>query len=413
MLGSRFWFLRISESISILSTKISIMVATWCLIDMQNKAFVAAMALGGYYAFLILNGFAFSHYLDQKDKKLFILGSLLASIFASVGIFYCVYEGAFKSFFVLCLYFLSIASAIYGPIVNALIPSLMPSSKVEIAYAYSFSMQSACNILGIFSGAFLIDFFGVRAAQWVSVSLFFVGLFLVLWVDLSLEDQRELKNQFAMPYKEKISLFVKARFELWWSVLSFFANFFFIPLVMFVIPVYVSKELNEGSRWVAIFESSISVGMLLMATFFYKKIRKFVKNKMMILIASFAMVSVSLIGMSFFYSKLVWVVSLLLLGAAVIANNTTVESIRSVCIPTQHRGFFQTIHGVIIKMAIPAGMLFVGQMEKHLNVTSVLWLSAAAFAFLSFVLPKIPDIVFLMNTPIEKLTGIYRRLYGN
>ncbi|TDO96710.1 MFS transporter [Marinomonas balearica] len=409
-----FWILRISETLSTTANKMLISIFIWFSISYVSSPDEASSIYATYFLSKIVFGTILSPLGDRFEKRKLIF---YANSLALVGFFIAVYMINQKNIYVPLFYaiviFLGCCDAIYPPLANAILPDIVEKKNLDLAYQYTFFLQSIGSLIGISVGIISLDMLGLYVAVVLATTLSIVSQLILLFLNVakekpiirseSLTYMREIKESFILTYKYKS--------EFYWNLAASLANFIVAPIISIAIPFFVSHILMKDGGYVVFYEVCISFGVILGALYVQKKLIYIGVKKMTLVKSSFSFMGISILLLALFDNYIVWGGALLFLGLSIIVCNICVESVRSIAIPKQYRSRLQTIHILTILSSTPLGFLLMGNWIESYSLQSLLFAFGLILLVVSQFIIHIPKMEHLLSMEEDELEGAYASLF--
>ncbi len=408
-----FFLVRVGELFTALSTRMIVGGLSWYCISVLSDAAMASTLYGGFYLFKLLFGVLLSPLGDWFNKKSLLIVCAATLLGASSLMLVGVYSGFALVTIVIGVLMIAFGDSYLSGLVNAIIPEIVPKELVERAYQNTFVLQSMANILGIAMGVTTIEAFGISFILVLAIVL--SGISIVLFTIVTYAKVSSTKKDFvsySIDIAEGVKLSYRYKTEFYWNLISSLSNLAVVPLIAILVPYYVSMVVGKPALFVASLELSLTIGVFLAATYVQPFLSKRY-SKIALVQAAFVGIAMSMALLALSDSLVAWHLGLMMLGASIVINNISIESVRAVAIQQEYRARLQVVHQLFIQSSIPLGFYIFSFRGNQDNLVMILYAFSAMFLLFCFLIPKIPKMRQLLSRSTATLDGAYADLYPN
>lgn len=211
--------------------------------------------------------------IDRFNKKWCMLIGASAQLFF-VTIIWLLMQGGALQFLYLCI--LSFCMSCFVPqfedSISASVGSLVDERHLSQATTIQSSSIEFSNIFAAVISASIIASFGIEHAVLFNLVLYALGVLFLFSIKTSLlnpvEDEKaeedDVKEGYFADFKKGLCYIASNKPLYLYAIVYAFEAFFTVPIFI-LIPMMVKGVLHETINWVAVFETSLSVGAVLTA----------------------------------------------------------------------------------------------------------------------------------------------------
>lgn len=410
-----FWKLRVSELSANLAVGTLLSIMTWDLVASHERPSYAAFALTSLFVSRLFFGFLLGPVSDSSYRMTVFRSAIFLSLVVALSmelLVQIVRPGLFV--YIGEAFFLGVPHSNIQPIANAIVPSIVPEKDLERAFRNYFALQSVFGVLGILIGMVSLQTFGMSVALSIPVILSMAAF--VVSISIKFRNEKAKSNyNGALEYLQGmlvgLKLLKRFRTEMYWGAASALVNSIITPIVALILPFFIAMHYHKQPALVALLEGSISVGVFIGATYGHIFTGKFSFKKRHTVQATFAVMGLVICILGSSASLVVWCISLLVLGIAIVVNNSIIEARRAIAIPERYRARIQLVHGLAIQSAIPAGLFLVGCLVGKVSLNLLLFFGGGVAILIAVFLMQIPGLVSLLELPDGSLDGCYEQLF--
>ncbi|MDC9594071.1 MFS transporter [Xenorhabdus sp. IM139775] len=406
-----FWKIRYSESIYILSSRIFISIMTLYLLRSGN-VWLSSYFLFFYFISKSVFGLFFAHKFEKSEKKQLLIKLILFFMGISLTAIIIKYLTIHPLIFIFVSIGMGFVESFFIPVVNAFIPAIVDNNFIVEAFRKTFLIQASNNLFGIAIGMGGYQSIGFENMMWVIVVLSSISFIILL--SLNCTDKPVFLENPPSEYniKKSISLFIRYRFEPWWAFSSMLINMFLASFSSLIIPYFIVKIAGGTPISVGLIEGCAAGGAIFSSCYLQKKIEKII-GKDRCVVFSFFIIGLCFFLLAFSHYIFIWNILAFFMGMAIVMNNISVESSRSIAIPEKNRVKIQTIHNALIGFANPLGLLLTPFIITHYGYRVSLIISALTILIIAIFVRFIPLFYELLTSRQEDITNLYEKKYGD
>lgn len=340
-----------SHLASIVAFRSTTIVIIWAVIQSFGQAesvgtLIAIMWIANI-CFLPISGFL----LDMYSKKTIILVSSVGSLLASALLVYY-YESLLNCILIVSL--LSIFNSAISAAPNSLIPLLVGKEKLTKAIGLSSTLNSLQVIIGVVIGGGVIYAIGVEVSLYVTATLYFLSLVLVLSMTFPKAPiEREKTPNKATQITQGFRSLRRLKPEFMFCLSAMVGNFILTPLVSVIIPIYVQHGLNNNVGYVVLFESAIAIGMILGGTISIRATVWLTRYHQVLL--GGCLIGLGVIGFASFEHAYLKAVALFCSGVGLTIKSIPFSSLRGHAVPHDYKARIESAIFTLCILSIPIG----------------------------------------------------------
>ncbi|HOD41501.1 MAG TPA: MFS transporter [Candidatus Wallbacteria bacterium] len=337
--------------------------------------------------------------IDRYDKKkCMIMGALMQMLFVSIiaALFY----KNMLSFPMLCA--LSFLMSCFVPqfedSVSASIALVVDKKHLSSATATQSSSIDFSNIVAASGSAYSVLQFGMLNTILINIALYFVGALFLMSIKLNLshaheendEDGGEEESYFA-ELKSGFK-YIRSNVPLMAFSLLYTAGTIFIMSIFVLIPLIVKDVLHEDIAWVAIFETSISVGVVITALLFSFKTSY--KNFYAMISANYIIYAMLMGALAFSMNKVFISAIIFCVGCVFAADLALSFVFFQNVVKNEFKGRFFGMMSSITAGITPLSYMMAGVITDYFTLKYAALLNAAGGLIICFAMlsiPRVPD----------------------
>ena len=182
---------------------------TWITITTQDPVAVSFTAFCFFIPMIVISPIA-GIVSDRHDrKKIIITADSLQAFSTFILILFFIFN--WVQYWIILTFTLirSTCQAFHNPVVNAIIPTMVPRDKLSRINGLNFLFSSFVNIIGPMVGGFLLLFFSVGQALWIDIITFLIALIPLLLIHIpsvkKAEDQYK-QESFLSSFKDGLKI---------------------------------------------------------------------------------------------------------------------------------------------------------------------------------------------------------------
>lgn len=425
-LGRDFWLFRFGQAISVVGDSCGAIALAWWILDATGSAVVMSSVLAPAMLFRIFLTPLFGPLGDRFARKKLIA----VSDFWRGGLTFLLammaYQGRFALPAVIGLYVLTaIGSALYGPASTSIVPQLVTTENLSLAFQQSQAIASAGVILGGLIGGALVSLLGVSGAFAIDAISFLVGGATAQLIradtrpagvagavqpGLARESAvarwtRDLTSGFRFLYAVRL-LFALA-------LVAMLLNFVLAPLVV-VLPVLVKEGRGLPAWYLGALRSSMGGGAIVgsvLTGWFCRKLRTD-----RVVVFGIGLMGIAVASLPWAPGLALPIGAMLSVGAASALANIPIMSQLTAATPDAYRS---RVHSVILFLGQGAGPLGVALAGMSLaafglaRTMTAMGIATLLLAPILFVIPHLSE--FFRRAPHEAagyLEALYPRAFA-
>ncbi|WP_294251048.1 MFS transporter [uncultured Chryseobacterium sp.] len=312
------------------------------------------------------------HVIDMNEKKrllllcsyayIFLIGLLLIPAFLNVEMHFTGHQITYFIYGV--IFFTGIARAFIGPIVPAMIPSIVKKENLPNAVTLNQATFLISSVCGHATGGFLIGYFGVQWTLVVIISLIFLASLFFFQLNKQQSGYKKENISVIDSMREGISYIFRTKEILGALCLDMFAVLFGGAVAM--IPVYATDILKVGAEGFGLLNAASDIGSMCIIALL--SVIPLKKNQGKILLVAVAGFGLCIIG--FGLSHLYWLSFMFLMmsgmldGISVVIRGTIVQ----LKTPDHIRGRVLSVNSIFIMSSNEMGQFESGLSAKLLGV---------------------------------------------
>ena len=279
--------------------------------------------------------------------------------------------------------------------VNASVGLLVDEDHLSRATAIQSSSIEFSNIFAAVISTSVIAAFGVLAAVGVNIFMYLAGAAFIYFIkaDLSPQDNtedsedNEDEDDYISELKAGIHYILGNKALISYCSIYALEIFFTIPIFI-LIPMLVKEVLHESVGWVAVFETSLSIGSVLMA--FFMSFREEYRNFYRKYATSLLLIGLCMLGLAFSGNKYIMTAVIFFIGVLFAALMALSFIMFQNVIPKEFKGRFFGIMSTIAAGMAPVSYMWAGLATDTWSIETVLTISGVGAFILAGAMLNIP-----------------------
>ncbi|MFZ2959768.1 MAG: MFS transporter [Candidatus Ozemobacteraceae bacterium] len=355
--------------------------------------------------------------IDRYDKKKCMLfGVCMQTFFVSI-ICFLIFNGRLE-FPYLCLlsFLMSCCIPVFEDAVSASVALLVDAKHLPGATAIQSSTIEFSNIFAAVISTSVIAATSVEIAVAVNVGLYVIGILFLLCIKSNLSvtakaavedgsekdsEGEEIEGNYFAELKAGFAYISGNKAMLWYALVYALETFFIVPIFI-LIPMLVKNVLHQTVNWVAVFETSLSIGAVLMAVFlsFRERYRNFYETYA----GGLLFVGLFMIGMGVVRDGRIMAGMIFFIGALFAMLMALSFTMFQEVVPGNLKGRFFGVISTIAAGMSPLSYMTVGIFSDWFSTTTVLIFNGTGAILLSIVLLRIPRL--LQHIGVDDAAGL-------
>lgn len=326
---------------------------------------------------------------DRLNRKALIIGADLAIAAATLVLAIVMLSGQESLLWIYgALAVRSIGAGIQTPAVGALLPQLVPTSRLLRVNGMFASIQSVLMLVAPAVAALLYATMEMGAILLVDVVTAVIGVGLLILIPVAtIRNPADEKRGYFDDLKEGLRYVVRHPFVRWLLVM-FAVMATLVGAPSFLTPLLVAREFGEEVWKLTVLEICFAIGMMIggaaLAAWGHRAPR------MRLIAGSVVLMAVFSAGLGLAPNLIVFFVFMFLMGLAVPGMSTvSMTLLQEVVEPERHGRVFSFV-GIVGAVAMPIGMALFGPLSNVWSVGTVLVVSAAAMLLVLVVAFLVP-----------------------
>lgn len=357
----RYLFFWSGQLASLLGSSVAQFVIIWWItLKTESTLYLSLASLLGFAPMIILMPFA-GVLVDRWNRKALIaIVDFLQALAAGVLIWLFWIDNVSIWHVLALLTFRGVFQAFHTPAVAAIIPLMVPKTRLSRMNGLDFLFSGAATLVGPVVAALLLGLWQIHQILWIDVGTFLIALVPLLLITIpSVKQTKQEKPSFTKEFLEGLRFIKNARGLLPLHEVATALNFLLAPLST-LLPYFVKFDhLGEASDFAlvtAALQGGILAGGLLMSILKGFK-RKMVAFTISVYIAflGYALVALTPTGLFWFMAM-----SALVMALCVPVANISMQTIRQIIVPLEMQGRVNSVTMALTSAATPLGMILSG-----------------------------------------------------
>ena len=363
------------------SSAAQFVIIWWITIETQSSLYLALASFSGLVPIVLLSPFA-GVFVDRWSRKMLIGIVDFLQALATMVLIFLFWLGNVAIWHVFLILILrGIFQAFHSPAASAIIPLMVPKSKLSRMNGLNYLLSGAVTLTGPVIAAVLLSFWQVYDILWIDVLTFMVAIVPLLIVKIPSIRMQGDDSSFKEDFREGLTFIKNARGLLPLLLVATALNFLLTPLST-LLPYYVKfdhfGEATDLAFVLALFEGGMLAGGLFMSvTKGFRRKAVAISISIYFLFFGYALIALSPTGMF-------WFMALSGLFAAFWAPiaNVTIQTIFQTVVPMKMQGRVSSVTMAMAIAAQPIGMILSGVIVEFTR-TSYLFLACAGLGMLT------------------------------
>jgi len=363
------------------SSAAQFVIIWWITIETQSSLYLALASFSGLVPIVLLSPFA-GVFVDRWSRKMLIGIVDFLQALATMVLIFLFWLGNVAIWHVFLILILrGIFQAFHSPAASAIIPLMVPKSKLSRMNGLNYLLSGAVTLTGPVIAAVLLSFWQVYDILWIDVLTFMVAIVPLLIVKIPSIRMQGDDSSFKEDFREGLTFIKNARGLLPLLLVATALNFLLTPLST-LLPYYVKfdhfGEVTDLAFVLALFEGGMLAGGLFMSvTKGFRRKAVAISISIYFLFFGYALIALSPTGMF-------WFMALSGLFAAFWAPiaNVTIQTIFQTVVPMKMQGRVSSVTMAMAIAAQPIGMILSGVIVEFTR-TSYLFLACAGLGMLT------------------------------
>jgi DHA3 family macrolide efflux protein-like MFS transporter len=371
-----FW---IGQVFSLFGSSVVFFVLIWWVTDTTEDPVAISFGAFSYFIPLIVISPIAGIISDRHNRKSIIL---IADSLQALSTFILILFFMFGSiqYWILLIFIVirSVCQAFHGPVVNAIIPTMVPKENLSRINGVNFLFSSFVNIIGPMIGGFLLLFFSVQQALWIDVVTFLIALIPLLLIRIPSvikHEDRHKEQSYSAAFKEGFNVIQAVPGLLSMMVAFMILNFLAQPQGT-LLPYFIKKD-NAGTVLdFALVSMSFNIGTLLGGII--TSVKKKWKNYIRVILITYIIMVIGRVLIATiprgFILLIIFYIPLVGLGGPII--NSLYFTIIHLKVPHDKIGRVVSIDTTMSFIAMPIGTLLAGPLASIMGTVNLFILSA-------------------------------------
>lgn len=342
----------------------------WITLETKSAIYLSVAALAGLAPMIALMPVA-GVLVDKWNRKKVIAVADFLQALTTVVLILSFWTGLMAVWSVLLILALrGMCQAFHQPAVAAIIPLMVPASKLSRMNGVSYFLSGAMALIGPVIGAVILTSARIEQALWIDPITFMVALLPLLTITIPDVRQKRQESSFRHDFGEGLGFIRNSRGFVALTVLATALNFLLTPLPT-LLPYYVKFDhLGNASSLafvIAFLQAGMLAGGLMMSVLkgFNKKVRD-ITVFIYVVFFGYGLVALAPTGM---FSVIA--VGALVMGFAIAPANVLISTIFQTRVPLQMQGRVNAVLGSLASAAQPFGMLLAGALVEFTSTAAL------------------------------------------
>lgn len=370
-----FW---IGQVFSLFGSSIVFFVIIWWITDTTQDPIAISFGAFSYFIPMIIISPIAGIVSDRYDRKMIILiADSLQAFSTFILILFFLFNWIQYWMLLIFIVIRSVCQAFHGPVVIAIIPTMVPKDKLSRINGVNFLFSSFVNIIGPMVGGFLLLFFSVQQALWIDLITFLIALIPLLLIHIpsvKKHEDRHKEQTFSSAFKEGLGIIYAVPGLLSTMIAFMILNFLSQPQST-LMPYYIKVDNGGTVLDFSIVSMAFNFGTLIGGTI--TSLKKKWKNYMRVIfitnfIMSIGQILIATVPRGFILLIVVYA-PIVGLGGPII--NSLYFTIIHLKVPHDKVGRVISIDTTISFIAMPIGTLLAGPLASIMGTVNLFILS--------------------------------------
>jgi MFS transporter, DHA3 family, macrolide efflux protein len=381
------------------SSVISFALIFWITELTQDEVIIAIGAFLFFVPLVLLTPIA-GVFTDKYDRKKLILLADSGQAVITFGLILVFMLGVTNVWLVILINSLrSICQAFHQPVVNSIIPTMVPKDKLSRINGLNYLMTGVVQVVGPLVGGILVAFIAIEIIFWIDIITFFIALTPLLLIKIpsvngaskKVTTQMKDENNFKTDLKEGLNIIRNIPGMISLIFLSMLVNFLIRPIdtqMSFFILIYHEGGALDFALISASFQAGVVIGAIITS------LKKEWNKKILVTIFGiiFFNVGYGLLGLTPKGFFLMLTVFGFMMGFVLPIINTIFMTIIQLNVPVEKIGRVHAIDSTLSMAISPIGILISGPLAKLFGVQNLFIYCALLGIFVTIILWATTDI---------------------
>jgi len=366
-----FW---IGQIFSIFGSNIVFFVLiTWITVTTQNPVAISFAAFSYFIPMIVISPIA-GIISDRHDrKKIIITADSLQAFSTFILILFFIFN--WVQYWIILIFTLirSTCQAFHNPVVNAIIPTMVPKDKLSRINGLNFLLSSFVNIIGPMVGGFLLLFFSVGQALWIDIITFLIALIPLLLIHIPSvkkhEDQHK-EESFLSSFKDGLKIIQIIPGLLSMMIAFTILNFLQQPQGS-LMPYYIIVDNGGSVLDFSIVSTAFSIGTLIGGVI--TSVKKNWKHYMRAILITYMIMSLGQILIATAPTGFIYLIAIYapLVGLAAPVINSLWFTMIHLKVPHDKVGRVVSIDTTLSFIAMPIGTILAGPLALFMGTANL------------------------------------------
>jgi DHA3 family macrolide efflux protein-like MFS transporter len=363
-----------SQTISLFGSSLVQYAIMWHL-TLQTKS-GSVMAIAAVFGFLpqaVVSVFG-GVWADRLNRKMLIIGAdaMIATATLALALFMLAGAGDLRLIYV-ALVIRSVGAGVQMPAVSALLPQIVPTSKLMRVNGINGTIQSAMMLLAPAAAAAVYAGSSIIAVFFVDIVTAVIGIGLLSLIAVPRLVRHVTEGDERTGYFGELASGLRYSAShpfVRWVLVLYAVVFVLIVAPSYLTPLMIVRTFGAEVWKLTANEIAFSIGMIIGGALL--AILGGLKNRVVMLVASTVVFGVLTLALGLSTNLWVFFAFMFLVGLAVPFFSTTSMTVLQETVEPQMQGRVFGLVGIVIALAMPLGMVVVGPLADRFTVESVL-----------------------------------------
>ncbi len=374
----------VSQTVTLFGSSIVQFAISWYITrTTQSGVMITLATLCGFLPQAVVSLFA-GVWADRYDRKKIIIYADAAIAVSTVALALLFAAGYQEMWLLMVISAVrSIGAGLQMPAVGAFLPEIVPADKLMRVNGINASVQSVLFLLSPAAAGALNDMLGIASVFWVDVITAVVGIGLLVLVVAPAREKLPVQPGHLLSDMKSGFRYMAKTPWLWQMTLFYLAIALMFGPVVFLTPLMVVRSFGPESWRLVTHEIVFSAGSILGGVMV--SLWGGFKNKMITLIASCILFSVTTFLMGFSKDFLFYLAVMFPMGISMSFENTASSTILQTRTQPEMMGRVFGITSIIGSAAMPLSMVVFGPLADWVSVEWLLIVTGVAMMLISLV----------------------------
>ena len=371
-----FWS---GQIFSIFGSNIVYFVLIWWITDTTQDPVAISFAAFSYFIPMIFISPIAGIVSDRYDrKKIIITADSLQAFSTFILILFFIFNWVQYSIVLIFTLIRSTCQAFHNPVVNAIIPTMVPKEKLSRINGLNFLFSSFVHIIGPMVGGFLLLFFSVGQALWIDIITFLIALIPLLLITIPSVKKHEDKHKeesFSSSFKDGLKIIHTIPGLLSMMIAFTILNFLHQPQGT-LIPYYIKVDHVGSVLDFSIVSTAFSIGTLIGGV--VTSVKKKWKHYMRAILITYMIMSIGQILIATVPTGFIWLIAVYapLAGIGGPVINSLWFTLIHLKVPHDKVGRVVSIDTTLSFIAMPIGTLLAGPLALFMGTANLFIVAA-------------------------------------